>query len=145
MAARAGAGIDLGEDDILVDLNLGMRCTGLGAVVGTGRCGGRRGGGQRYLCRWRGARGSGRSIQDETKKRREDNSDNRQSTTIPANFTDVTENLVTHCHFHFQSFMSTSTFQPVRRVHFSLPSTPSNVSLISPIRYQYPRLKRLPT
>ncbi|KAJ7906070.1 hypothetical protein B0H13DRAFT_1881014 [Mycena leptocephala] len=38
--ARAGAGIDSGGGDILVDSDLGRRHTGLGAVEGTGRCGG---------------------------------------------------------------------------------------------------------
>jgi hypothetical protein len=66
-SARAGAGIDSGGDGILVDLDLGRRRTGLGAVVGTGRCGGR-GRGRICLRRQRGARGSSRSIQDETKK-----------------------------------------------------------------------------
>ncbi|KAJ7894340.1 hypothetical protein B0H13DRAFT_2276488 [Mycena leptocephala] len=54
-SARAGAGIDSGGDGILVDLDLGRRRTGLGAVVGTGRCGGQ--GGRICLRRQRGARG----------------------------------------------------------------------------------------
>jgi hypothetical protein len=66
MVAQAGAGIDSGGDDILVELDLGGQRTGLGAVVGTSRCGGR-GSGRRCLRRRHGARGSSRSIQDETR------------------------------------------------------------------------------
>ncbi|KAJ7815840.1 hypothetical protein B0H13DRAFT_1923968 [Mycena leptocephala] len=38
-AARAGAGIDSGGGGVFVDLDLGRRCTGLGAVVVTGGAG----------------------------------------------------------------------------------------------------------
>jgi hypothetical protein len=106
--ARAGAGIDLGVGGILVDVDLGRRRTGLGAVVETGWCGGW-GGGRRCLRR-RGARGSGRSIKEETRRRRSvrmtETSGNLQQyrQTLQMSL----ENIVTQC--HFQSF--TSTLEP---------------------------------
>ncbi|KAJ7847520.1 hypothetical protein B0H13DRAFT_2091824, partial [Mycena leptocephala] len=53
--AQAGASIDSGG-----------RCMVFGVVAGTGRCGGQ-GGGRICIRRQRGAQGSGRSIQDETR------------------------------------------------------------------------------
>ncbi|KAJ7847521.1 hypothetical protein B0H13DRAFT_1907266 [Mycena leptocephala] len=107
MAARAGTGIDSGEDDILVDLNSGMGRTALGAVVGTGRCGGR-GGSRKCRRRQRGAR----AVVDPFKRRRdEDVSDKRQSTIMLKKIRSLTV-----------TFNPSSPFQPFNR----LAGTPSN-------------------
>ncbi|KAJ7910185.1 hypothetical protein B0H13DRAFT_2488205 [Mycena leptocephala] len=121
-AARAGAGIDSGGGGILVNLDLGKAVYGLWGGWGDGPVRGQ-GGGRRCLRRRRGTRGSRRSIQDETKKRREDNRDKRQSTTIPANSTDVTGKILS---------LSLSTLS-ILHVHLNV-STRSQSTLFSSTR-----------